>query len=307
MKKILSLLSLVCFFILFSFSSYGEETLIDIKQQLDRMNREIIDLQKVLYKTNKDFSMEPTNLIDISKITVFDMRLRDIENELKAINFHYENIAIEIDELKIFFENLSMNFEELNIKLSNIIINKENSVEERVILDSNKEEKQPEEKRNEINSLGTLTINSEDLSDENNDVSIKEEEKILQNLSPEEEYQLAFDFLRSQKFEEAKYALKKFIEDYPSSNLSGSAHYWLGEIFLLQKENREAALVFAEGYQQYPESIKAPDSLYKLAEALFRIEKKNEACDTMNQFLIKYSDHKLAEKTQSKINAVQCN
>ena len=41
---------LACFFIIINFPTYGDETLLEIKQQLDRMNREIIDLQKALYK-----------------------------------------------------------------------------------------------------------------------------------------------------------------------------------------------------------------------------------------------------------------
>ena len=49
------------------------------------------------------------------------MRLRDIENELKVINFNYENLVFEIDELK-------KSFQEFSIKLNNIIINKEESI-----------------------------------------------------------------------------------------------------------------------------------------------------------------------------------
>ncbi len=303
MKKILSLLY---FIIIFNFAAYGEETLLDVKQQLERINRDITDLQKAIYKNNSSLSSETNNNNNNSQITVFDMRLRDIENELKAINFNYENLTFELDELKNFFEQLSINFEELSIKLSNVMITKENLIEKEIekeaSIDSNQKQKQ-----NEKNSLGSLIINSEDLSDTNDNIAENEEQIILQNLSPEEEFQMAFDLLRSQKFEEAKSSLKIFIEKYPSNKLSGSAHYWLGEIFLLKKENREAALVFAEGYQQYPESAKAADSLYKLGEALLRIEKKNEACDTMNQFLLKYPNHKLVEKTQSKIKASQCN
>ena len=296
MKKIVKF---VCFLILVSFTSYGEETLLDIKQQLDRINREITDLQKEIYTNNADFPSENNNLIDISEITVFDMRLRDIENELKIINFNYENLAFE-------FEDLKNSFQEFSIKLNNVIINKQEKVENSSInentLDSNKQDQQ-----NEPNSLGTLTINSEDLSNTNNNISDVEEKKISQNLSPEEQFQLAFDLLRSQKFEEAKSALKVFIQDYSSNNLAGSAHYWLGEIYLLKKENREAALIFAEGYQKYPDSVKAPNSLYKLSEALLKIEKKNEACDILNQFILKYPKHKLIEKTKSKINEIQCN
>ena len=297
MKKILRL---VCFFILVSFSTYGDETLLEIKQQLDRINREIIDLQKALYRNNKNFSKETTNLIDVSEITVFDMRLRDIENELKIMNFYYESLDFEIDKLK-------NSFQEFSIKLNNAIINKESIIDKdtKDIKDTLVSDKQGQQ--NEPNSLGTLKINSEDLSDANDSISENEEKKISQNLLPEEQFQVAFDLLRSQKFEEAKSALKIFIQDYSSNVLAGSAHYWLGEIYLLKKENREAALVFAEGYQKYPKSIKAPDNLYKLSEALLKINKENEACDILNQFILQYPDHKLIEKTKSKINEIQCN
>ena len=305
MKKILRL---VCFFILFSFTSYGEETLIDIKQQLDRINREIIDLQKTLYKNNNVLSNETTNYSAASELTVFDMRLRDIENELKIINFNYENLSFDIDDLKNFLQ-------ELSIKLNSVIINKKESVVSNDTSDSDKKDQQKEP-----NSLGTLKINSEDLSnttdsvsedeekisEEQEKITENEEENITQNLLPEEKFQLAFGLLRSQKFEEAKSALKIFVQDYPSHMLAGSAHYWLGEIYLLKKENREAALIFAEGYQKYPESIKAPDNLYKLSEALLKIEKKDEACDILNQFILKYPDHKLINKSKSKIEEIKC-
>ena len=75
---------------------------------------------------------------------------------------------------------------------------------------------------------------------------------------------------------------------------------------MLKNEYREAALVFAEGYQKYPKSIKAPASLYKLAHSLVEIEKKDDACDTLNQFLSKYPNHKLKDKTKSKIISLQC-
>ena len=153
------------------------------------------------------------------------------------------------------------------------------------------------------NTLGTLKINSKDLSDSNN-VS-KADEKII-FLSPEEQFQAAFDKIRSQKFEEAKSDFNLFIKENPSNVLTGSAHYWLGEIYFLQKEYREAALVFAEGYQKYPNSVKSPESLYKLAETLVKIEKKEEACNTLRQLILKYPNNKQIEKSQIKINEIPC-
>ena len=43
-----------------------------------------------------------------------------------------------------------------------------------------------------------------------------------------------------------------------------------------------------------------------MAGMLDKIEKQKEACDTLNQFILKYPDHQLIEKTKSKINEIQC-
>ena len=79
--------------------------------------------------------------------------------------------------LKDFFEELNINFEELNIKLSNAIINNTPLNENAAVINSDQEQKQ-----NEEGSLGELIINSEDLSDTNNDISNTEEEKILDSI-----------------------------------------------------------------------------------------------------------------------------
>ncbi len=49
--------------------------------------------------------MDSGNQDTNSQITVFDMRLRDIENELQAINLNYEYISFEINDMKTIFKN----------------------------------------------------------------------------------------------------------------------------------------------------------------------------------------------------------
>ena len=288
---------ILIFAIFFSIPIYADETLIQLKQTLERVNRDIIDLQKEVF-AGKNKSTLKVVKNDSSQITVFDMRIRDIENELKKINLNYENLSFEIDELMDTVK-------ELTVKLNDTIINKNNN-DEIVVDDSSEKELIIIEEVKEKNTLGSLKINSEDLSDSETNTNDVNQDILKKPLLPEEQFQLAFDLLRSQQFDEARLALEKFIKDNPENQISGSAHYWLGEIYLLKKENREAALIFAEGYQKYPKSIKAPDSLYKLADALIKIEKKNEACDTLNQFIMKYPQHQLNEKTKSKIIEIKC-
>ena len=253
-------------------------------------------------KKNKE-SIDDKNNQDVnSNITIFDMRLRDIEGELQSINLNYENISFEISDLKNTLQELALELNNAIIQINTRLDNRINTdIDNKNILESNQTESL--EKKEQKNTLGTLKISSNDLSESN---EVENNEENISYASPEEQFQAAFDNLRSQKFQKAKIQLELFIKDHANHNLSGSAHYWLGEIYLLQKEFHEAALVFAEGYQKYTKSVKAPDTLYKLAETLIKIEKKDEACNTLNQFVLKYPDNKLIDKTESKLNDLQC-
>ena len=278
------------FFLFFiNLSVFADESLSEIKTTLDRINKDISDLQKEIYTGGKKNSNIKSDSQDIS---IFDMRLRDIEKELKTINLNYENLYFEIDEIKSLFKELNLEFNSL--RLDNQKFNNNNTIE------NNSETETLEE-----NSLGSLKINSEDLSSSDITEDLDNENQVS-DMSPEELYQIAFDLLRSQKFDKAENALKDFIDDYPENKLAGSAYYWLGEMYLLKKENTEAALTFAEGYQKYPESIKAADSLYKLGESLIKISKNKEACETFDQFKLKYPNHKLISKIETEAQGIDC-
>ena len=293
-----------------SLSVLADNSNLQIKQKLERIERDIADLQKTLFTKNEEqISLDSENQATSSQITVFDMRLRDIENELQAINLNHENISFEFDDLKKALEELSLELDDAILILNNSMMAIDNKIqtydssENNNVLEQQDLNESNQSQNETTNTLGTLKINSKDLSDSNN-VS-KADEKII-FLSPEEQFQAAFDKIRSQKFEEAKSDFNLFIKENPSNVLTGSAHYWLGEIYFLQKEYREAALVFAEGYQKYPNSVKSPESLYKLAETLVKIEKKEEACNTLRQLILKYPNNKLIEKSQIKINEIPC-
>ncbi len=292
--------TLIVFLFLFNLSAYGEESQRSLKQQLDRLQRDVNDLSKLVYQNNihnveSDNKAESENSMNIS---AFDMRIYDLEKDIKTLNLNFEEIIFQIDELKELYE-------ELNIKIDIHLINK---IKETETPEISSNEKETEDNSMSENTLGSLTISSEDLSDSTD--GNQSNNKILDNkildLSPDEQFQIAFDLLRSQQFDQAKKALEEFIDNNSENKLVGSSYYWLGEIHLLKKNYREAALVFAEGYQKYPTSIKSPDSLYKLAEALSQIDKINDACNTLKKFTKEYINHKLINKTNNMIIELEC-
>ena len=163
---------LIVFYSIFilTFSVQADESLTLIKQKLEKIERDITDLQKIIF-TKKDVQL--TNNTETenqnSSITVFDMRLRDIENELQAINLNYENISFEIEDLKKFLEELSFELNNAIITINSRIAGINNiNIENLNVPESNKSE--------EKNTLGTLKISSNNLSNSNN--VDKSEEKI---------------------------------------------------------------------------------------------------------------------------------
>ena len=254
-------------FILFFFckASFADNSLLTLKQQLDRLQREVSDLSQSFFVDSNNTKNDGKKIDDLSSLTTFDLRIYDLEKDIKKLNSNFEEIIFQLDDLKNLYENL-------NITLNSMTLNRQDDINNENIKINN------EDQANDV--LGTMTINSEDLSNKSQEISGEEidqetEDEIklekVKSLSPEEEFQLAFDLLRGQQFTEAIQALKKFIKDNEENNLAGSAHYWLGEIYLLNKEFREAALILAEGYQKFPNSVKAPDTLYKLSKSLISI------------------------------------
>lgn len=107
-------------------------------------------------------------------------------------------------------------------------------------------------------------------------------------LTPEEQYQRAFELLRKVDYIEAEKAFKAFIEKNPKDKQIDSAKYWYGETLYVQDRYDEAAVAFAEAFQQNPQGNKAPDSLLKLAMTLAALEKTQDACTALVELKAKY-------------------
>ena len=293
-------------FLFFCSFSNAEDSLLTLKQQLDRLQREVNDLSKSVFTSKRDSfeQQEKTDdTIGTIDLTAFDLRIYDLEQDIKKLNNSFEELIFQIDDLTQLYKELNVDLSTLSLKIENSI--KKNNLDEKI--DENTTLSNSEIK--EENTLGSLVINSEDLSESESspqDQQEKSSEESLPKLNPEDQFQLAFDLLRNQRFEDAKTSFLVFIEENNDNTLSGTAHYWLGEIYLLKKEYREAALILAEGYQKYPQSIKAPDMLYKLSESLVLIDKKNDACSTLIKLDKEYPDNKLKSKVVKKVSELNC-
>ena len=95
-----------------------------------------------------------------------------------------------------------------------------------------------------------------------------------------QQYQDAFNKLKTRNYAYAEKALRIFVDRYPDDPLAGDAMYWMGETHYVRKQYSEAVRIFLDAYQRFPKGNKAPDNLFKLAKSLSQIGENRSACVT---------------------------
>ncbi|NBX65496.1 MAG: tol-pal system protein YbgF [Proteobacteria bacterium] len=104
-----------------------------------------------------------------------------------------------------------------------------------------------------------------------------------QTTSAAQAYDQAFSYLQQNNYADAQRAFGDFLKNYPSHPLAANAKYWLGETYFAQTQYTTAAKTFAKAFQEHPQGQKAPDALFKLALTLEKMNKKDDACLTLQE------------------------
>lgn len=303
--KYISLL-LILFILTINFNKSFAEDALTIKQQLDRIMEEVKDLNKAVF--NKSFDNKKLNSLDESidteRFTSIDIRIYDLEKDIKNLTLQFEEILFKLDDISNDMADLES---ELILKLekSNIESKKENIENYQ---DTTEEDLEIEEK----NTLGKIVISDNNKAEndkDSSDLNVEKEKnsllKELSSLNPEEQMQYALDQMMKKNYNDSKNILDEFIKNFPENQLSGSAHFWLGKIYLFETNYRKAAIVFGEGVQKFPNSIKAPEMYYELAKSLKEMDKISESCKTLALLAQNYEGNKFTkdpEKIKDKLN-----
>ena len=184
------------------------ENLQNVLQNLERLEKDIQDLQKEIYREKDSKNISTINSsegID-RNLAAFDIRISDIENEVRQLTTYVEEYVFRIDELSDKIDDVLLE------QRSNIILSENNSTGS---LEENRNDQSVDESQdsfndNEEQTLGSLIISGDEAIEEKVGESFGDD--ILPDGSPEEQYQFAFSLLRSQKFDEAKRAFEIFID-----------------------------------------------------------------------------------------------
>ncbi|MBI2706732.1 MAG: tol-pal system protein YbgF [Proteobacteria bacterium] len=112
------------------------------------------------------------------------------------------------------------------------------------------------------------------------------EEDVIESSSsstPEKEYEKARALLEKGEYDAAEKAFSAFVNAHPKHEHAAAAQYWLGVTYFVRGMHEKAAASFAKGYKNYPKSSKAPEGLLKLSKCLAALDRKADACATLEQ------------------------
>lgn len=95
--------------------------------------------------------------------------------------------------------------------------------------------------------------------------------------SDRDNYQIALELLRNERYAESAASFKEFLEAFPDSQLAANAQYWLAESYYASDEFEKALSDFSRVIENYPQSTKVPDALLKMGYCNYSLQRWDDA------------------------------
>jgi len=288
--------------LIFSFNSRAEDK--NIYEVLELIQKDLRTLEKAVYSdtlslssslsSNDNKSLGTTNELDqnsedvltrhLLKLSEIEKQFQDLTNKFEEINFKLDKLSTRLSKVQadnqLRFQTLEKNTVLVNSsEQEKLLSSKTENNEEKILPGSS----QPQDlgsisyKDTETNLKDQQTQSIESTSTVLTE-TFQQEEKLLPENTPEEQYEFATSFLKVGDYNTAERAFSEFVNTNPEHMLAGNAQYWYAETFRIRQLYTDAASAYLEGYQKYPKSEKAPINLLKLGVSLVQIGEKDQGC-----------------------------
>lgn len=109
------------------------------------------------------------------------------------------------------------------------------------------------------------------------------------NKSDIEFYDEAYQLVKGRQYDQAIPQFEQFLAQYPNSVRQANAYYWLGSLYMVVDQLSQAELRLTELLDKFPEHAKIPDASYKLATLYFKLGKREESRQLLEDIKAKYA------------------
>lgn len=108
--------------------------------------------------------------------------------------------------------------------------------------------------------------------------------------SDRDNYQVAFELLKEERYDMAAVAFKQFLLEFPDSELVDNAQYWLAESYYASDSFEQALRDFQVVIDEYPRSSKVPDALLKMGFCNYNLKRWDAARATLSRVQADYPE-----------------
>ena len=119
-------------------------------------------------------------------------------------------------------------------------------------------------------------------------------------------FQRAMAAFEAQEFASAASQFATLTSNFPGGPLTGEAHYWRGAALAGQGDWAAAASSFLESFSGSPQGTKAPEALYRLGISLRELGQTEEACLMLSEVPIRYPVSLILEEAAAERSALGC-
>ncbi|MDP2151745.1 tol-pal system protein YbgF [Parvibaculum sp.] len=237
----------------------GDTDLRSIGNRLDRIEREISDIQRQTYSGGGG-SGAPTALGSGANSADLQSRLVELEDQVRALTGRLEEANHRAEqaarELQTFKADVELRFQDLQGGAASAPAGGDSVAP--------------------APAGGTLGTAPADQASAGGGATPAQ--SVLPSGTPQTQYDFAIDLMKRGQYPQARNAFLEFLQLHPKHELAGNAQYWLGETYYAENNYKQAGDAFLTGYTTYASSSKAPDSLLKLGMSLAALGNSDAAC-----------------------------
>jgi len=108
--------------------------------------------------------------------------------------------------------------------------------------------------------------------------------------SDRDNYQVAFELLKDERYDMAAASFKQFLLAFPDSELVDNAQYWLAESYYASDNFEQALRDFQVVVDEHPRSSKVPDALLKMGFCNYNLKRWDAARVTLTRVQADYPE-----------------
>ena len=246
-----------------------------LRQDIDSLYRQLIDVQKELKQLRSESSMK----IRKSQADL-DFMLEPLQREIQilknAVEENREFVQRPRQELTAFRRDLEVRL---------------NGLEERI----DKARKKMEAKLNEVSKASRAQPKGKPPS--KREASSREAMEAL--------YKNAKQTYETKEFAAAREKFKAFLAVYPKGELSDNAQFWIGESFYSEKDYEKAIIAYDDVLKKFPKGDKISSALLKQALCWLELGDKTFAQSLLKRVIREHPGTQQAKIAKEKLKRIQ--